>query len=61
VTLTRKDFETIARNLRDGQPRSAELQWGYEQAVDAVAQALQEINPRFDRGRFLAACEPTHK
>jgi hypothetical protein len=59
TTLTRKHFECIAANLRKSQPTHPSAKLGYHLAVTAVANALQELEPRtFDRARFVAACVP---
>ena len=60
--LTRQHFEIIARELRDAKPpansRENDLrQDGYVVAVQAVARALHQINPRFDTDRFVRAVE----
>lgn len=57
--MTRKDFEAIAEELRvcrPGEFTHDELYHaGYMYAVAAVGDALAEINPRFDRDRFMRA------
>ena len=50
--MTKKDFEVLARHIRDMPSCSFVLR---EAAADAVADACEQINPRFDRARFLAA------
>lgn len=60
--MTRKDFELIAAAIRDSRPhaygapheRVETVQ--FDRTATEVAIALSETNPRFDRGRFLAAC-----
>ena len=61
-TLTRKHFECIAAHLRERQPADPTARQEYHAAMRAVAAALQEINPRFDRARFIYACihNPEH-
>lgn len=54
-TLTRQHFECIAGHLLRRQPTNASTKLGYHLAITAVANALVEINPRFDRLRFMAA------
>ena len=58
--LTRKHFEIIAREIKAGDSRERDEpeQYGYRQAVRHVADALRQINPRFDADRFVAACTP---
>jgi len=46
--MTKKDFELIARVFRECIVATPE----------DMADVLQETNPRFDRVRFLKACEP---
>lgn len=62
--MTRKDFELIARALRDARPavtsRNEEMTRERLSALDTAAQLvaseLESTNPRFNRGRFLKAC-----
>jgi hypothetical protein len=56
--MTRKDFELIARSVRETRARST----GAEQAVldrlvFALASELKSTNPRFDAYRFSCACK----
>jgi hypothetical protein len=60
--MTRKDYEAIARALRNsriGFPGSREAAAG-ETALGHAAKLLSDHcaadNPRFDRARFLKAC-----
>lgn len=61
--MTRKDFELIARTLKDAKPEhdeyiptliAAEKQWGKQ--VNYFAAVLAEEYPRFDAPRFRKAC-----
>lgn len=55
--MSRRDFELIAWTLK----RYAEDRFGGELPeglAEAFADALARTNDRFDRGRFLRACEP---
>lgn len=56
--MTKKDFELIARVLKAG--RNADRP-DSSITVDAIAEdfagALAKENPRFDRRRFLKACQ----
>lgn len=61
--MTKKDYELIARALRDTMLidiASADELRGATKATRSacarVAAALATENPRFDRARFLAAC-----
>jgi hypothetical protein len=63
--VSKKDFELIARVLRDERARYAQYRTTERfeaqiAAVDGVARAMAEdlahTNPRFDRERFLATC-----
>lgn len=58
--MTKKDFELIARSVRHAREYAAAHP---EQNADVgltiahtLAHELASTNPRFDRGRFLAAC-----
>lgn len=61
--MTRKDYELIARAFTLARPiappRNSSLRAAHY-TLDAVARHLADAlafdNPRFDRGRFLAAC-----
>ena len=56
--MTWKDYAKIASALRKVKPHyvgTPLVQWEIDR--DAIAQTLQEDNPRFDRDRFYAACE----
>lgn len=61
--MTRKDFNLLARSIRE--QREIHLAM-YEPIGDAamaeyaqhLARDLGDHHPRFDRARFLAACEP---
>lgn len=54
--MTRKHYEALAAALLATRPMSDERFAGGNDAVVAVAAALAADNPRFDRARFLAAC-----
>jgi hypothetical protein len=63
--MTRKDFELIAKALRDARPiRPANsghvgvdgAHTGIDNTAHELARALQATNPRFDMARFIAAC-----
>lgn len=55
--MTRKDYVLIAGAIAD---RMRDADHTQTLTIDAVASriadALQRDNPRFDRGRFMAAC-----
>lgn len=59
--MTRRDFQLIADALRRSRPMSAEyepvsnVQW--QETVRVMSDHLAATNPRFDRARFVAACE----
>ena len=46
--MTKKDFVKVAGAIN----RSKDLR----QAITELSNEFQEINPRFDRSRFIAAC-----
>ena len=57
--MTKKDYEALAQALAMTKPEiylGAELgQWRTD--VQAIADALQYDNPRFNRAKFLEACD----
>jgi len=59
MSLTRKDFEAIAKMIRDntilvgGEAKGEILK---EDFVRYMASYLQEQNPIFDKERFIKAC-----
>lgn len=51
--MTKRDFEMIAAVVREyGEMTGAEQRW----LAERFAAALASTNPRFARGRFIAAC-----
>ena len=60
--MTKKDFELIARTLRDcmpaisGSARCLAQEETWREVVNEMARALHSTNLRFDRVRFLKAC-----
>lgn len=61
MPLTKKDFEVLAQHIRSVSSRA----WGVGcddpdwQVVLRVAEALTTTNPRFNKERFLKACQTT--
>lgn len=61
--MTKKDYELIAAAVRHERGEWAEDTWtkdieiGRAAVVLAIAHALAQDNPRFDRDRFLKACD----
>jgi hypothetical protein len=53
--MTRKDYELIAKVLKDFTPEDGVF-IERNQIVEDLAKALATENPRFDRERFLVAC-----
>jgi hypothetical protein len=56
--MTKKDYIKIADSLRDSKPIGGEmvlLQW--EADVYKIMDCLQQDNPKFDKTRFLRACD----
>jgi hypothetical protein len=54
--MTRKDYRLIAEALRRSPYRKDSFfQW--EATVGSIADAMAKDNPRFDRRKFLEACE----
>lgn len=52
--MTKKDYELIAEVIATAWHGSGELK---SSLANNMADALQTTNPRFDRARFLAACD----
>lgn len=64
--MTRKHYTDLARRLYSCRPDVADEPYDHEgsgpysgwwEAVRAVASACESDNDRFDRGRFIKACE----
>lgn len=63
MSLTKKDFEIIAEELKFNNPQYLELRgekkskedFQWEKDVRVVADALKRINPRFDYSKFFRA------
>jgi hypothetical protein len=59
--MTRKDYERIAQAIAECKP--VEDQPALAQAVarvriiDAIADAMEDDNPRFQRAKFINACK----
>ena len=63
--MSKKDFELIALILRENAQHAQRCQRfigevaGYHANIsETMADALANVNPRFDRERFLTACQP---
>jgi hypothetical protein len=54
--MSRKDYELIARVLRDANVADEHQYELLERIALGFALELAATNPRFDRERFLAAC-----
>lgn len=55
--MTRKDYVLLAAALHRTKPEvNCDLTAQWEIDVRAIATALANTNPRFDRARFLEAC-----
>lgn len=60
--MTRKDYVALAEALNTAyEQASTRPDWGWERtweaSVYAVADTLEQDNPRFDRERFVKACQ----
>ena len=59
--MTKKDYELIAKVLNMQKPASKEkapyLHFQWKTIVAQFSLELKKSNPRFDRSRFLKACE----
>jgi hypothetical protein len=58
--MTRKHFEALARIMRLNaeQAETQEARHIVAGVASDLASYLYQTNPRFDRDRFLAACQP---
>jgi hypothetical protein len=57
--MTRKDYVLLASHLRYARTGvSVSLLAGFDEAVEAIADALASENHRFDRDKFLEAVNP---
>ena len=54
--MTRKDYAIIAEAIASIAPRDFTEAKFQARIVDALTDALEAQNPRFERGRFQAAC-----
>lgn len=59
--MSKKDYELIARVLRERESHSPRSHWPSvmrerAETINALADALHAENPRMDRARFVAAC-----
>jgi hypothetical protein len=54
--MTKKTFVEAARIIKAIQDRDDENRGEAQRVADAFARLFVADNPRFDRGRFLAAC-----
>jgi hypothetical protein len=63
ASMTKRDFEVIAGTIRDLRRHHAQFDHAEtaEVVLDSVARSLAGkffyANPRFDRSRFMAACQ----
>ena len=54
--MTKKDYELIARVVRELFMEHADWQRSGSQVANKLASELAQQNPRFDRTQFLTAC-----
>jgi len=55
--MTRKDYVTLAKYLREVRPDRPAMFAGWYQAAKAIAEAMAAENPHgFDKGLFLRNC-----
>lgn len=54
--MTKKDFEFIASVIHNMPSHADSLRAQRQSCAAAFAERLAEINPRFNRERFLEAC-----
>lgn len=55
--MTRKDYVTIARIIRDHPTNTPAARYDIEGIARHFADVLEYENSRFDRKRFLTACD----
>ena len=61
--MTRKDYEDLAKAIKGSWIKSQkpELQWHidfqFRRTAVRIADVLERDNPRFDRKKFLVACD----
>lgn len=57
--MTRKDYTLIAYRLAFVEPEDSEekAHAAWAQSCSSIARGLEIDNPRFDKRRFLAACQ----
>lgn len=54
--MTKRDFQAIARAIHEAKPDTGPTQV-WDSVTHSIANALSTLAPRFDRARFLEACE----
>lgn len=55
--MTKKDFELIASVLKDCKQVIPQYeQYSYDMITSKLSDKLAQVNPRFNRDRFLKAC-----
>lgn len=55
--MTRKHYQTLASAIYQRGRISSSQPWDGERIIKALADVLKADNPRFDRDRFIEACE----
>lgn len=60
MTMTKKDFILIAEAIHTAKTSNGsdgpQVRWAIDDVAHVIANRLQEINPKFDRYKFLEAC-----
>jgi len=64
--MTSKHFIIMAKALRNAYPTEDKQTRGkkldvWMEVVDSLATMCKEINPQFNRGKFLSACYPHYR
>lgn len=60
MAMSKRGYQAIARAIhgeRASVPPTVEVALAFERIIAALADVLDDGNPRFDRARFLEACE----
>jgi len=63
MSMSRKDFELLARTLKDlrSTPYFAAQTVAHDTVVERIATALDMHNPTFQKQRFIDACKPKER
>lgn len=59
MPMTKKDYETVAASIAKARYglKDYKHQAAIDEVVEELADAFSDANPKFDRGRFMNACD----